>query len=291
MIIIFFNIIQYILLLKKLTEIYKKEFDEYLNNILDEIKKNKNHIDKRMIPDIGNFMVLLLFSNFEISEDLWKCLIDESSIRQMYWMFHGEDTVQDVKKIISETSEISYSRLFKTRDEAIKEIAKLISKGELKIEKEKINTFKTLLNYNNIFDEIELMILGDENIYEFKEFKKKKDKPKNASTSNPFDELFSSEKDKDEENEEEEKEEKKKSENEIIFEKKFDEKINDYLQILEEDTLYKIFELINDKIYFSNFNKFFDEQKLKDIEKSEYDRGYADLILKDIHDENIKKNY
>ena len=277
---------QYILLLKKLTEIYKKEFDEYLNKILNEIKNNKNHIDKRMIPDIGNFMVLLLFSNFEISDELWKCLIDESSIRQMYWMFHGEDTVQDVKKIISETSEISYSRLFKTRDEAIKEIAKLISKGELKIEKEKINTFKTLLNYNNIFDEIELMILGDENIYEFKEFKKKKDKPKNASTSNPFDDLFSSEKDKDEENEEEE--EKEKSENEIIFEKNFDEKINDYLQILEEDTLYKIFELINDKIYFSNFSKFFDEQKLKDIEKSEYDRGYADLILKDIHDENIK---
>ena len=55
---------QYILLLKKLTEIYKKEFDEYLSNILTNIKNNRNHIDKRIIPDIGNFLVLLLFSNF-----------------------------------------------------------------------------------------------------------------------------------------------------------------------------------------------------------------------------------
>ena len=127
---------QYILLLKKLTEIYKKEFDEYLNNILQEIKKNRNHIDKRMIPDIGNFMVLLLFSNFEISDELWKCLIDESSIRQMYWMFHGEENVQEVMNIIKESKNISHSRLYQTNEGQIQEFVYLTKSGEIKIESE-----------------------------------------------------------------------------------------------------------------------------------------------------------
>jgi ubiquitin-protein ligase len=72
---------QYILLLKKLTEIYKKELDAYIKTILDKIKNNYNHIDKKIIPDIGNFVVLLIFSNFEITDELWKCMMDESSIR------------------------------------------------------------------------------------------------------------------------------------------------------------------------------------------------------------------
>ena len=265
---------QYILLLKKLTEIYKNEFDEYLKKILDEIKQNKNHIDKRMIPDIGNFMVLLLFSNFEISEELWKCLIDESSIRQMYWMFHSEDNIQQVQKLILENNEIDKTRLYRTVEDKIKEIVKLTKKGEIKIEN--VGKFISFLKEQEIYNNIISIILKDENIFEFKEFKKKEkeEKNKNISTKNPFDELFVSHVD---------------DENEEILEKNFETKINDYLQILKEETIMKIFELILQPISFHYLENFYSELKIKDIEKSEYERGFVDKILKDIKDEDTRK--
>ena len=265
---------QYILLLKKLTEIYKNEFDEYLKKILDEIKQNKNHIDKRIIPDIGNFMVLLLFSNFEISEELWKCLIDESSIRQMYWMFHSEDNIQQVQKLILENNEIDKTRLYRTDEEKIKEIVKLTKKGEIKIEN--VAKFISFLKEQEIYNNIISIILKDENIFEFKEFKKKEkeEKNKNISTKNPFDELFVSHVD---------------DENEEILEKNFETKINDYLQILKEETIMKIFELILQPISFHYLENFYSELKIKDIEKSEYERGFVDKILKDIKDEDTRK--
>ena len=265
---------QYILLLKKLTEIYKNEFDEYLKKILDEIKQNKNHIDKRMIPDIGNFMVLLLFSNFEISEELWKCLIDESSIRQMYWMFHSEDNIQQVQKLILENNEIDKTRLYRTNEDKIKEIVKLTKKGEIKIEN--VGKFISFLKEQEIYNNIISIILKDENIFEFKEFKKKEkeEKNKNISTKNPFDELFVSHVD---------------DENEEILEKNFETKINDYLQILKEETIMKIFELILQPISFHYLENFYSELKIKDIEKSEYERGFVDKILKDIKDEDTRK--
>ena len=265
---------QYILLLKKLTEIYKNEFDEYLKKILDEIKQNKNHIDKRMIPDIGNFMVLLLFSNFEISEELWKCLIDESSIRQMYWMFHSEDNIQQVQKLILENNEIDKTRLYRTDEDKIKEIVKLTKKGEIKIEN--VGKFISFLKEQEIYNNIISIILKDENIFEFKEFKKKEkeEKNKNISTKNPFDELFVSHVD---------------DENEEILEKNFETKINDYLQILKEETIMKIFELILQPISFHYLENFYSELKIKDIEKSEYERGFVDKILKDIKDEDTRK--
>ena len=161
---------QYILLLEKLTKIYKKDFDKYIDNILKNIEKNKNEIDKRIIPDIGNFLVLLLFSNFEISDKLWRCLMEESSVRQMYWMFHSDETMNKVKEIMSESESIDKSRLFKSTENKIKDIAKATKKGDLKIVK--INAFKDTLKLVNIYDQIKTMIIKDDNIFEFEEFKK-----------------------------------------------------------------------------------------------------------------------
>ena len=264
---------QYILLLKKLTEIYKNEFDEYLNKILTEIKNNKNHIDKRMIPDIGNFLVLLLFSNFEISDELMKCLIDESSIRQMYWMFHGEENIQEVKKLILESGDIDLSRLKKMEKDKIRDIAKETRTGGLKIEN--ISLFKEYLTDNGIFGLIADMILKDDNIYQFEEFKKEDDEEdKYVSKDNPFAELTVSEVD---------------SFNTEVLEKNFDEKINDYLLVLKEETLYNIFNYITERISYNTFVNIYPELKMKDIEKPEYDRGWADKILRDIKNEEIKK--
>ena len=77
----------YILLLKKLIEIYKKEFNEYINYYINKIIANEYSIDKTLIPDIGNFIVLLFFSDLEISQKLWDCLYKEILIRQMFLLF------------------------------------------------------------------------------------------------------------------------------------------------------------------------------------------------------------
>jgi ubiquitin-protein ligase len=261
---------QYILLLKKLTEIYKADFDKYLNNIIENIEKNRNHIDKRMIPDIGNFLVLLLFSNFEISDKLWRCLIDESSIRQMYWMFHSEDTVNKVKNIIRESKSIDESRLVKSTEEKIEDLAKATKKGILKIDN--IDDFKMTLKSSNIYSRIISKIVKDKNIYEFEEFKK--EEKKDIFQQNPFAELDVDNVD---------------SYNAEVLEKNFDEKINIYLAKLNKDTLIDIFTLIEDNIGYQELKKFYSDDKIKDIEKSEYDRGFADEILKDIEEDDIRK--
>ena len=80
-----------------------------------------------------------------------------------------------------------------------------------------------------------------------------------------------------------------KDENEEILENNFEGKINDYLKVLSEDTLLKIFQLVVDKIYLFKFRRIYPEIKINDIEKSEYDKGFADKILKDIRNEEIKK--
>ena len=262
---------QYILLLKKLTELYKKEFDEYLNNILTKIKNNYNHIDKKIIPDIGNFMVLLLFSNFEISDELWSCLIDESSIRQMYWMFHGEENVNEVKKIISESPSIGSSRLYKrTHEEIVNDMVRANRRGELKINDAK--QFKLCLKEKNIYDDILSIIINDKNIFKFPEFKKHVEAPK--SLQNPFAKLTG---------------DLTKSTNEDKLDENFEEKINDYLEVLSKDSLEEIFKIELQNISFEDLKKIYPLEKMNEIEKCDYDKSYVDKILKDIKEENIKK--
>ena len=261
---------QYILLLKKLTEIYKKEFDEYLNNILNNIKNNYNHIDKKIIPDIGNFMVLLLFSSFDITDELWRCLIDESSIRQMYWMFHSEENAEEVKNIILNSSAIRYYRLNKSSEDLGKDIAKETKNGNLKITN--INMFKEYLKEEGIYNEIISLIINDKNIYKFPEFQKPEDLQE--LKQNPF-AKFSSDT--------------LKSNNEEILDKNFNEKINDYLKELNLETLEEILKLEMDKLMRYRVKKLYPEEKMKELEKSEYDKGNADKILRDIKEEEIKK--
>ena len=90
----------YILLFKKLVSEFKKEFDSYVQNILNQIKENDYEIDKKIIPDIGNFMMLLFFSDIEISKKLWNCLFEEMFVRQMFWMFHSSENESTMKKIV-----------------------------------------------------------------------------------------------------------------------------------------------------------------------------------------------
>ena len=121
----------YILLLKKLIEIYKNEFNEYINYYINKIISNGYSLDKTLIPDIGNFIILLFFSDLEISQKLWDCLYKEILIRQMFWMLGNNFIKEDINKIEELTE----------KDELMKEIKTNID--ELFLDK-----FKNPTNFN-----------------------------------------------------------------------------------------------------------------------------------------------
>ena len=95
---------QYVLLFKKLCLEYEKEYTKYVNHILNLIKNNNYSPDKNILPDIGNFFMLLFFSNRdthgEKMKKMWYVLFEELAIRQAYWIFHESDNKAEIEKII-----------------------------------------------------------------------------------------------------------------------------------------------------------------------------------------------
>ena len=95
---------QYVLLFKKLCLEFEEEYSKYVNHILNLIKKNNYDVSKEIIPDIGNFLMLLFFSNkdthTEKMKKMWYVLFEESSTRKPYWIFHGDECRAKMKKII-----------------------------------------------------------------------------------------------------------------------------------------------------------------------------------------------
>ena len=97
---------QYVLLFKKLCLEYEKEYSTYVNRILNIVKNNNYNVDKNIIPDIGDFFMLLFFSNkdayTEPMKKMWKVLFEEFVIRQAYWTFHEEYNKRKMMNIIKE---------------------------------------------------------------------------------------------------------------------------------------------------------------------------------------------
>jgi len=87
---------QFILLFRKLCLEFEFQYIKYLNTKLNLIHRNNYNIDKSIIPDIGDFLVLLLLCDRNIYNEkmkkVWYCLFEEFLARQMYWIFEEEDT-------------------------------------------------------------------------------------------------------------------------------------------------------------------------------------------------------
>jgi hypothetical protein len=151
----------YILLFKKLVSEFKKEFDLYVQNILNQIKENDYEIDKKIIPDIGNFMMLLFFSDIEISKKLWNCLFEEMFVRQMFWMFHSSENESTMKKIVFDEFDI------KTNENIIKENINNLFENSIE---NKIMNSKDNFEYcenKEILNDIINDLSNDENIIKF----------------------------------------------------------------------------------------------------------------------------
>ena len=94
----------FILLFKKLCQEYRGDYLTYLNYILISIKEKNYSVNKQIIPDIGNFFMVLLFNNLEINNDILKkiynALFEDLVIRQMFWMFHYSEIWQHSEEIM-----------------------------------------------------------------------------------------------------------------------------------------------------------------------------------------------
>ena len=94
----------FILLFKKICEEYNAVYSIYLNKIFNHIVENNYSVNKQIIPDIGNFFMVLLFNNLEINTDtlkkIYNSLFEDFIVRQMSWMFHSQETRDEMEDII-----------------------------------------------------------------------------------------------------------------------------------------------------------------------------------------------
>ena len=116
---------QYVLLFKKLCLKYEDDYLKYVNHLINEIKNNNYNPDKRIIPDIGDFFMLLFFSNKNINDEnmkkIWNVLFEEFAIRQAYWIFHENKNKLKMLNLINKylfkknSNELFYEDLVKNK--------------------------------------------------------------------------------------------------------------------------------------------------------------------------------
>ena len=98
---------QYVLLFKKLCDDFEDENLAFMNKKLALILDNEYKIDKKIIPDIGDFLMILFFCNKDTHEEqmkkMWDYLFEEVIIRTMFWGFHSDENKEKMKKIVLKT--------------------------------------------------------------------------------------------------------------------------------------------------------------------------------------------
>ena len=94
---------QFILLFKKLCQEFENDYIEFLNKKFNEIRNNNYITNKHIIPDIGNFFILLIFSTIDTKNEsmkkIYDSLYEDFIVRQMFWMFHDEENKGNMKKL------------------------------------------------------------------------------------------------------------------------------------------------------------------------------------------------
>ena len=104
---------QYVLLFKRLCQDYKAEYETYVNRKISLITMNDYEVNKKIVPDIGDFFMLIYLSNKDMSttemKKMKKVLIEELLIRQIYWMFHGPECKETMKSKVVNNSGLEVS--------------------------------------------------------------------------------------------------------------------------------------------------------------------------------------
>jgi len=81
----------FILLFRKLLKIYEKEHKEYVLEKLKAIKNNGDVINKTIVPDIGNFLMLIIFSDLKVKKEIIANIFEDIISRTFYWVLHVQN--------------------------------------------------------------------------------------------------------------------------------------------------------------------------------------------------------
>ena len=99
---------QYVLLFRKLCQEFQADYQNYVNAKIESIELNNYEVSKSSIPDIGNFFMLMFFSNKESNSDSMKklklSLFEEFHTRMMYWIFHGPECSATMRQLLLSNS-------------------------------------------------------------------------------------------------------------------------------------------------------------------------------------------
>ena len=156
-----------VLLFRKLSEEFEEKYIKYLNHILNKIHINNYIINKSIIPDLGDFFILLYFWGSNIHNEkrkkIWKALFEEFLARQMNLILKDLDYFPEIFKKLS----IKKQKYIKNNINSIKEdiMIKILQKGylfgNLRIdnniscainENALINNLKNNGNYNKVLN-------------------------------------------------------------------------------------------------------------------------------------------
>ena len=100
----------YVLLFKRLCREYQEEFNTYVNKRINLITMNDYEVNKKIVPDIGDFFMLVFLSNKDMSSpEMIKTktvLVEEFLIRQIFWIFHGPDCQITMREKVSALNNI-----------------------------------------------------------------------------------------------------------------------------------------------------------------------------------------
>jgi len=156
---------QYVLLFKKLCIEFEEDYLKYVNNLLNLIAKNKYEADKSIIPDIGNFLMLLFFSTKDTHtpkmKKMWYCLFEEFLTREMYWLFYGYENKTKMKDMIIKNIQLTVKEKKDKDNFCIKNYGK-----DPDFKMERIDLFIKDLNKKGIFHDIVNIIKSDSKFLE-----------------------------------------------------------------------------------------------------------------------------
>jgi hypothetical protein len=100
----------YVLLFKRLCREYQEEFNTYVNKRINLITMNDYEVNKKIVPDIGDFFMLVFLSNKDMSSPemikIKTVLVEEFLIRQIFWIFHGPDCQYTMREKVSALNNI-----------------------------------------------------------------------------------------------------------------------------------------------------------------------------------------
>ena len=148
----------YVLLFKRLCREYQEEFNTYVNKRINLITMNDYEVNKKIVPDIGDFFMLIFLSNKDMSSPemikIKNVLVEEFLIRQIYWMFHGPDCQSIMREKV-----IALNNVTRLNDDVYLE--KFHNDPDFKMRY--LDIFNKELHNKNIFHKVINTIANDKN--------------------------------------------------------------------------------------------------------------------------------